>query len=136
MTSLSDPTDRNNRSGFTLLESVLAFAALAIVLTSLYTLTAGAFQRQIEAEADFESAAMARAVLEEYVATYPAMPKVGTYADRWDWQISETPADGLRPTRMDKYFAFIRITAEVRRTGAEGETPYSLSTIVARRGDF
>ncbi len=129
------PSDRPSRSrtgGFTLLEVMLAFAMLGMVLAATYSLSVRSMRQQIEARQDYELTAMARALLDEYVLTYPAMPTSGTYKDTWDWRITEAPQDVLEPTDYDYYFEFVRITALVKKKMSDS-APIELSTAVARR---
>ena len=111
---------------------MLAFAIIGMVLATNYSLSVRSMRQQIEARQDYELTAMARTVLVEYVLTYPAMPKSGTYKDTWVWQIKEAPQDVLEPTDHDFYFKFVRITALVKKKTSNSE-PHELSTVVARR---
>jgi len=129
---LSNPLPRSRSAGFTLLEAMLAFAMLGMVLTATYSLSIRSMRQQIEARQDYELTAMARALLDEYVLTYPVMPTSGTYKDVWDWRIIEAPQDVLEPTDYDYYFEFVRITALVRKKTFDS-APIELSTVVARR---
>lgn len=129
---LSDRLSRSHSAGFTLLEAMLAFAMLGMVLAATYSLSVRSMRQQIEVRQDYELTAMARAILDEYVLTYPTMPTSGTYKDVWDWQITEAPQDVLEPTDYDYYFEFVRITALVEKKRSDS-APIELSTVVARR---
>ena len=132
---MSLPSDRSQRSrtaGFTLLEAMLAFAMLGMVLAATYNLSVRAMRHQIEAGEDYELTAMARALLDEYVLTYPAMPTSGTYKDVWEWWIAEAQQPVLDATEYDHYFEFVRITALVKKKSSTS-APLELSTVVARR---
>ena len=129
----SDQT-RSRVLGFSLLETILAFSILVVVLISIYSVVFGGFKRQTLAETQYELTMMARAVLDEYVVTYPEMPREGIYKDMWVWTITEERVEGLRPTSMDAYFEFFEIKAQVGLADAPQGTMQTLSTIVARRG--
>lgn len=130
----SSKPKRSHRAGFTILEAMLAFAVLGIVLASVYTISIRSFRHQTDALSDYELSAMARAVLDEYVVTYPAMESSGTYEDRWSWIISEEPQPPLKPTSLDQHFSFVKITASVWVVETDNR-PHELSTVVARRAN-
>lgn len=111
---------------------MLAFAMLGVVLVTTYSLSVRSIRQQIEARQGYELIEMARAVLDEYVLTYPEMRTSGSYKDTWDWQITEERQEALESTDYDYYFEFVRITAFVKRKASKNE-PVELSTIVARR---
>lgn len=125
---------RNRLLGFSLLETILAFSILGVVLVSVYSVIFGGFKRQALAETQYELTMMARARLDEYVATFPEMPQQGVYKDTWVWTITEERIEGLKPTSMDAYFEFFEIKAEVRLVASDQGTSQTLSTVVARRG--
>ena len=118
--------------GFTLLEAMLAFAVLGMVLATTYTISVRSIRQQMEARQDYDLTIMARAILDEYVQTYPQMQKSGTYKNTWDWQISEEPQEVLVRTDYDYYYRFIRITVRVEKKETGGKA-YSLFTVIARR---
>ena len=111
---------------------MLAFAMLGMVLAVTYSLSVRSMRQQIEVREEYELTAMARALLDEYVLTYPAMPTSGIYKDAWVWRITEAPQDVLEPTDYDYYFEFVRITALVKKK-TSNSVPLELSTVVARR---
>ena len=107
-------------------------AAVSVVLVSVYSVSAGLMDRQAKAQRDLELAQVARALLDEYVVTFPQSDTSGTYKDTWDWLIRETPYVPEHKTEHDHLFRFVEVTAEVKRSGST-RAPYALSTIVARR---
>lgn len=104
-----------------------------MVLATTYRLSISNVRQQVETKQEYQLAKMARALLDEYVVTYPTMSKTGIYKNMWSWRISETPQEVLEPTDYDHYFSFVRITVEVTPQEGTGQ-PLSLSTVVARRG--
>ena len=122
---------RSQKTGFSLLECMLAFAAAGIILSGVYTVAIRSSQQQIHAEQDYAAHAMARAILDEYTLTYPAMQRSGTYRSQWVWLINEESIKPIQPTEFDTYFNFVKVTATVNNddTGSTAQ----LKTIVARR---
>lgn len=125
---------RNLRSGFTLLEVLLAFAILNFSLVTLFTIATRTTSAAAQARAELENAQFARSVLEEYVTTYPLLTTEGEYAGRWSWEISETQQPPIEENAQNEVFRLIRVTVMVRPPNSSGPD-YELSTVVARRSD-
>ena len=123
---------RTPTRGFTLLESMLAFAVLGMVLAATYSLSVRSMVQQTKARQGYELTTMARAILDEYVLTYPKMSTSGTYKNTWEWHITEELQEVLEPTKYDHYFRFVKITAWVQKK-ITGEVTYELFTVIARR---
>lgn len=128
----SDAPSRGKTRGFSLLEAVLSFAVLGIVLGATYTLSTRSMRHQINAQKDYEQTIMARALLDEYVLTYPAMPNSGVYKNVWQWRIVESPYRPSVPTSQDVFFEYVTVTARTSRIDAPSRS-VELSTVVARR---
>ncbi|MDA7425613.1 prepilin-type N-terminal cleavage/methylation domain-containing protein [Thalassococcus lentus] len=127
-----DSQPRSNNRGFSLLETLLSMAAVSVVLVSVYSVSAGLIDRQAAAQRDLELAQVARALLDEYVVTFPLSDTAGTYKGTWDWFIREKPYVPDHKTEQDHLFRFVEVTAQVNRSGST-RAPYVLSTILARR---
>ncbi|WP_282092530.1 PulJ/GspJ family protein [Epibacterium ulvae] len=123
---------RSSNAGLTLLEVMLAFAIMGMVLATSYSLSIRLMSQQISTQEEYELSVVARAVLEEYILTYPKMPMFGSYENTWDWRIEEKPQEVLEPTDYDYYFEFIHITAQIRKRNSNTRN-LGLSTVVARR---
>ena len=126
---------RKKTAGFTLFEAVLTMAGLSIMLVGIYIFLFKAFERQLAAQQDYELASMARAILDEYVATYPNMPRTGIYREAWAWEVSEAEVQPLQPSELNKYFRFIEVTSHVWPADQPDAGDRTMSTVMARRGD-
>ncbi|MEX0301155.1 MAG: prepilin-type N-terminal cleavage/methylation domain-containing protein [Leisingera sp.] len=123
---------RHRERGFTLLETVLAFAVLGMVLSGLYTVSARSTRQLADARNTFLAGEFAQSMLEQYILTTPPPPSSGTYKRTWDWQISEQQVSGLQPTSLDKHFAFYEVSVVVTRHGLPDSPSAVLSRTVAR----
>lgn len=108
-------------------------ACVGLVIVTLYNTTSRLSRKQSDALRDYEQTLLARALLDEYRATYPLMPSYGTYKDTWDWQITEQPQNVLKPTRFDHHFELVLLTAVVSNLGSQKRS-VAVNTVVARRG--
>lgn len=128
----SKPRLRSKTSGFSLLEALIAMSLLSFVLGITYTVALRSIQQQNSARVNYELLAMARAVLDEYVATYPTTPMSGSYKGTWVWRITETKIDPVLESEFNRFYQFVDIEIEVSRDGLN-ETSQSLSQVVSRR---
>ncbi|WP_425339668.1 type II secretion system protein [Parasedimentitalea huanghaiensis] len=126
-------THRSRSSGFTLLEAMLAMAILGMVLAGIFTVTSRSLSQLGLATRELNDSEMARALLDEYLGTYPEMPASGTYQGAWSWQVREEQTIGLQPSQMDESISFIRVTVTVERLNSRLATPLSLTATTARR---
>lgn len=122
---------REGQDGFTLLETLIAFAIGTLVIGTGFVVVGQALSRQVQLEARLNLSQFARATLTEYVVTYPAMPTSGIYAERWEWQITESllPTPDLSVIGLPMQYFEIGIT--VREVGEPLDV--HLNTAVARR---
>ena len=127
------PSDRRLQHGFTLLETLMALAVTSLILGAFYALTLQSSRGQSQAILTYEQSEFARALLDEYITTYPQMATTGNYMDTWTWQIREQPYTTEHQTSQDMYFDFVEVTARIATNGEAAES-YRLSRIVARRG--
>ena len=123
---------RCRKLGFTLFEVLLALAAIALVLSAGYQIASWSLTAKVAAERRYEMTAMGRAILDEYVVTYPAMEPSGLYADTWQWGVTEQLVEPLVPTEMDRHFKFREVTVTVSDLRTD-LPPVILTTVVARR---
>lgn len=128
----SHPHLRNHRHGFTLLETMIAFALLAafsaLVLRTLSSATGTSSGR----EGDYWLAEFARSKAEEFaVLPYPD-PMEGVEDQAWRWRVVAKRVFPDGPSRFDADIALIALSIEVspldRPDGSQ-----SFTTIVARR---
>ena len=124
---------RNFRRGFTSFEVMVSVALLGLVLVTGYQITARIARHQADAVMDLEEIAMARAVLEEYTVTWPAMPRSGIYRDTWEWTITETLQPVLERSDYDELFEFIRVTVAIRRKNSDRDPVKYFMVMTKRR---
>ena len=111
---------------------MVAFGILGMMLAAAYTTSVRSLRAQNSAIQQHQMTTMARAILDEYIVTYPSMASQGTYKGVWKWSVEEQAATVLETTQYDRFFQFVRVTATVANATSETE-PVSLSTVVARR---
>lgn len=126
------PSKRHRNSGFTLLETLLALACAAIVLGAFYALTIQSSRSLQSAKQTYELSEVARAMLDEYIVTYPMMESKGNYGARWDWYVDERAYVPDHQTSQDHHFEFVEVTVTVSRKDLPNR--YSLSRAIALRG--
>jgi len=130
----SNSQKRNSRFGFTLLETMISLGVLGLVLAASYSIATRSMVAQSRTDTAHLEAAMARAILEEYIVTYPLLGQNGIYQNKWHWSVSEAVQPPITSTNFDRYFDLIKITATV--VEQENRSPsYSLSTVVTRRAE-
>ncbi|WP_082015894.1 type II secretion system protein [Leisingera sp. ANG-M7] len=129
----SSPLPRHWQRGFTLLETVLAFAVLGMVLSGLYTVSARSAGRLADARNTYLASEFARSMLDQYILATPPPSSSGTYRQTWDWEITEQRLGGLQPSSLDKHFAFYEVSVVVTRHGLSDTRPAVLSRTVARK---
>ena len=122
---------RRRTSGFTLLETLIAFAIGALVVGTGFVVIGQALTRQAQMESRLELSQFARATLTEYVVTYPEMPRKGTYGGAWSWDINEAPLASPSLDEIGLPIRYVDVTVTVQRIGEPLEL--SLSSAVARR---
>ncbi|WP_424831383.1 type IV pilus modification PilV family protein [Ruegeria sp.] len=127
-----DSSQRKCDRGFSLLEVMIAMACVGLLLTTIYNMSVSLTRKQAEAWMSYENTAMARALLDEFVTTYPQMPTSGNYKSKWDWRITEEMQPASETTEFDNNIELIRVTVEVRRVGAV-QDPFYSSVVVSRR---
>ncbi len=128
-------SEKNRRSlvaGFTLLEAIMSLALVGVILGTIYNLSIRSLRVQVEAQQEHELAQMAKAVLDEYLLTYPRMASTGTYKNTWRWQIEERAEPYLEQPANDRVFEIIRVTVRVTRTEGTSE-PFEMFTVTARK---
>lgn len=131
--NLRSKRDKRRRNlGFSLLETMIAFAVLSMVLVAVFNVSSRLLGQQSDAKIDYENAAMAKFLLDEYVVTFPDFPASGTYKGKWHWRILETEEQVQQKTEFDHYFDFVRVTTEVTNN-IDNKEPYRLFTVIARR---
>lgn len=128
------PSKRHRNSGFTLLETLLALACAAIVFGAFYALTIQSSRSLQSAKHTYELSEVARAILDEYIVTYPRMETKGSYDARWDWYVEERAYVPDQQTSQDHHFEFVGITVTVSRKDSSNH--YSLSRAIALRGSM
>ena len=101
---------RRRKSGFTLLESLVAFAIVSLVAGTAFLSLANTYARQAHVMHSLEMARLARALLTEYSTTWPAMADEGVLGERFFWTISDNPMAHLSNNRAIPQLRKIEIT--------------------------
>jgi len=114
---------------------MLSLAILGMVLAGVFTAASQSMAQLSLAQRNLSDSEMARALIEEYLVTFPAMASSGTYQETWQWQMKEEPANGLSLTTENETIKFVKITAAVERLNFAQTRPFSLSVITARRAN-
>lgn len=122
---------REGKAGFTLLETLIAFAIGTLVVSTGFVVVGQALIRQAQLEARLELSQFARATLTEYIVTHPLMAKSGTYGEVWSWKIKEQPLPSPPLDEIGLPIRYVDVTITVRRIGEPLE--FSLSSAVARK---
>lgn len=124
--------NRDPNSGFTLLESLIAFAILAMVIGAGYAILSQSLGRQARLAQDLELSRFARTILIEYAVTYPKLPGRGVFDERLSWEITEEQQSFTAPERMALPNVIpIKVIAEVRRVDGN-VTPLRFATVLLR----
>jgi general secretion pathway protein I len=121
-------SNTNPRSGFTLLEIIVALAILALSLNVILPAISDALWRSAEAEAQAEAASLARSLLAQAGTAVP-LPDgaaAGQFENGFRWQLRLTPygaADQTMPVRA------YEVAAEVFWGDARREYSIALTTL-------
>lgn len=111
----------SNQSGFTLLETLVAFALLAISITVIYRVGTSIIGNSLRQTQLYTMTEFARSQLDEIVELGSNRPRSGTYRDTWDWRTTIEPVTELPATYLDKTHYVAHITIHV--TPANRDTP-------------
>lgn len=124
---------RRPDAGFTLFETLLAFAMFAGLAGVVALAVFDMVDRQGRMAARIEADEAARALLTEYVETWPAMVEEGTYRDRWRWRIEEValPREDLRDVGLT--LDVIRVEIAIEDLSGPGRS--RLVTATVRRAE-
>lgn len=127
---------RDKKQGFTLLETLIAFAIGSLVIVAGFGVVAQASNRQAQVKNRFELTRFARATLTEYAVTYPMVAVSGVYADKWQWKISEKvqPQPDLKSIGM--FVDYVQIFITVSNIHQPLTDPVSMTTAVVRRAEI
>lgn len=123
---------RSGRSGFTLIEVMIAFAIVALVLTTVAVTLSGAATQQTNRLRELWLSEFARSVLDEYAETGPGMPPSGQAKGGWYWEVGEKAASPNPPGPLDQDLGYVAVTARVWNVAAPDQV-FEVSTLLARR---
>ena len=127
--AFAHPTSATSaRSGFTLVEIIVALAILALCLNVILAAISDALRRTGEAEAQAEAASLARSLLAQAGSAVPLDDgaAAGQLANGFRWRLQVAPygpADQAVPVRAYK------VTAEVSWDEARRERSVALTTL-------
>ena len=124
---------RHQQRGFTLLETLLAFAIVGLVLGGSYSLSIRSATKLNTTKERYLATEFARSLLDEFIYTTAPPAGTGRYKNVWDWEISSAQVPGLRTTALDPHFAFYEVTAKITRTNSPDLDPIVLKRVAARR---
>lgn len=113
---------REPDAGFTLLESLLAIVLAALILGSVYSSTSRALKMQADAVAKHEMKLVARAVMDEYLVTYPSTDRPSALGDLWSWTITERAINPEQPSPDDKFFDYFKVAVTVSASSMDLDT--------------
>lgn len=133
MKLLSNRSGRSAKQGFTLLETLLAFAIASLVLAGVYTVSARSLTTFNTAQERYFATELARSLLDEIAYANAPMADTGQYKQAWNWEISSTQVSGLRTTPLDTHFAFYEVTAIVSLPKRVDLEPVELTRVITRR---
>lgn len=110
---MSSKGNRAGDGGFTLLEALLASAALALIAIPILTGYSQATQLATRAEAQLEQTEFAHSLIEELTVAGPLEPVTSVYAERFAYDVT-VEEETIDPTnRFAKILSFHRVTITV-----------------------
>lgn len=110
---LACSVNRRKDGGFTLLETIIAFAILSLVIVASYATINQILDREKKALASLEASEMASSILEEYIVTKDTALFENTYRNTWSWNLSEHRVPPIIATRFDNRFNYTEIKLEL-----------------------
>jgi prepilin-type N-terminal cleavage/methylation domain-containing protein len=128
--AMFSPPIRNPRSGFTLLEALIALALVALVAGIALQHNGWAGSQQKDRLERLYMLEFARSVLEEYKATYPQMLPEGQVPGSWHWQVTETLTPTIDPPLLGIVYVDLKATVWLAETPSRQAV---LTTRIARR---
>ena len=128
---------RESRSGLSWFEVLVALSIASIFLIGATRFITQTLKQQQLALERLELSELGRGLLLEYELTYPLMPKAGRFAERWDWQISDTlhineDSEGLKD-RMEIRRLHLRISKIPKASFAQPAPTFQLEKLVLRK---
>ena len=123
---------RQGQQGFSLFETLVAFAILAMVLTVSLSVFANSASRQSGRLHALHAAEFALSVSEEYRLTAPAMAEQGQAANGWAWRMAQTPVAPDGRTELTPLMDLIELEITVFHVNRSADV-HRFTTIVARR---
>lgn len=82
---------RQKNTGFSLLETLIAFAIFTVVLGTVYSSLNSMAVRNTKVDRKLALTELAHAVLTEYTVTYPEMPQRGKVGELYEWAVISRP---------------------------------------------
>ena len=107
----------SQQSGFTLLETLIAFVVMAFSVAAIYQTSisiSGNLARQIQL---YEMTEFARSKLDEHIALKTTQDISGTYKSAWDWQIDVTEHADIDTDYLARTHIIARTTVTVFPAG-------------------
>lgn len=123
---------RGARSGFVLLDALVAFALAAFAVTIIFAVLPGNATRSADRLNRLLASEFAYSVLEEYRVTHPAMALDGTTPDGWSWHITEQELPAASDGGTGELTALFEVSAIVWHEDRPAVRA-TLVTVLARR---
>lgn len=122
---------REKTAGFTLLETLLASAAVALVAIPAMSAFSQAAKQNAERPALLAQFEFATSLLEERLATNHISDGAGIYEDQFTYNVQSSPFSVTHGTRFDESIAFTKVSIGVR-TITDNFEPVVVEQIIAR----
>lgn len=120
------------RTGFVLLDALVAFALAAFAVTVILTVLPGSATRPAERLDRLLATEFAYSLLEEYRVTHPAMANEGTLPNGWAWRITERALPDLSAAGHSDPIQLFEVTANTWHED-QADLRATLMTVIARR---
>jgi|GEM_PF-4160399 len=123
---------RSRSSGFTLLETLVAFLALALAVGAIYRATIDAQDIERRSIADHEATAAGASLLTELTTLHrpQELPTSGTYAGHWTWSLD---IQRRYHSQVEQYRDIAGLFDLTLTIGAPGDVPVTVQTTILRR---
>jgi general secretion pathway protein I len=117
--------------GFTVVETIVAFAILSVVIAVAVEIIGGGALRLSKAEAEAKALVHAQSQLAAASAEPLGAPVEGAFADAYTWKLTASPLPGVAATQPES----IPHLAEIAVSAPGGNTGVVLRTILLRAPD-
>jgi prepilin-type N-terminal cleavage/methylation domain-containing protein len=106
---------RNRERGFTIVETLVALAILALALTSFYQLTADSLQGTSNARLQIDALGQAETLLERLGVEVAVISANGKFGNEMFWRLEVAPLSVVDPQTSKPTGAWVVVTVQDRR---------------------